>query len=161
MKGVIVSSQEFPERLLANVHVYYNVQHSNHASVKPLSNQDHTASLAFISWTSLFLIYTRLRCFQLHLFEAVIQDRLLLQMLFQEGSITVSASAGHCLLQSPSGECRGKTTKRKERYESRTEGVWAVLPFCVSYPLFLFCLGFTDVESLCTTSARGSLLGNR
>lgn len=28
MKGVIVSSQEFPEGLLANVHLYYNLQHS-------------------------------------------------------------------------------------------------------------------------------------
>lgn len=72
MKGVIVSSQEFPEGLLANVLLYYNLLYYNRTSNppngrKPLSDSYHAASWVFIG-ILLLLIYSIERCFQPYFF---------------------------------------------------------------------------------------------
>lgn len=62
LKGVTVSSQEFPEGLLADVHFHY-LHNFKSSGVKLLSNQDHAAFLVLIRISPL-LITARVRRFQ-------------------------------------------------------------------------------------------------
>lgn len=86
-----VSSQEIPEGLLTNVHLYYNFQHSKSCKCELLSNQAHAATLVDktipiigICWSKVFSAMPFLS----------ICTGYLLQMLFQE-NISVSSPARH------------------------------------------------------------------
>lgn len=132
MKGVIVSSQECPEGLLANVHLYYILQHS-----KSSIWEENSFWLISCSLSSPHKNNPVIDIFYGKVFSSI----LFLSRWTVQASVVGTFSWGKCYCpcsckDPPALSKWGCREKQKRVKKGISEVFWAALSSCTSYPLF-------------------------